>query len=140
VVLDTVRLSRNFFGLGPFRADRLERNGAGFVFHETAAANYYHPLPREHRSRDGHYVLEDEGRFAAAMAFSQRGRDVVELSTRAHVVPTEKGARIDLAFQGPRTDWILEMTFRGGDISGGSTLAGGDVQLTEGTEVYRKGG
>jgi len=140
VVLDTVRLSRNFFGLGPFRPDRLERDGPGFVFHETVAASYYHPLPREHRRRDGHYVLEDEGRFAAAMAFSQRGRDVVELSTRAHVVPTEKGARIDLAFQGPRTDWALEMTFRGGDISGGSTLTGGDVQLTEGTAVCRKGG
>src|SRR5699024_968586 len=140
VILESARLSRNFFGLGPFRPDSLERNGSGFEFRETVAANYYHPLPRDHRRRDGQYALEDDGRFDAAMTFSQRPRDVVELSTQARVVPTEKGARIDLAFQGPRTEWALEMTFRGGDISGGITLSDGDVQLTEGTAVCRKRG
>ena len=72
-VLDSVRLSRTFFGLGPFRAEGLEAAADGsLLLGERVAAGYYQPLPAELRDAGGDYALTDDGRFSAAMAFGDR--------------------------------------------------------------------
>ncbi len=54
VVLSDVRLSREFFGLGPFRPTSLESLGDGrYRLVETVSAGYHQPLPAAARRTDG---------------------------------------------------------------------------------------
>ena len=51
-VLDTVRLSRGFFDLGPFRAAGMQRLAdSRYRLTETLTAAYYQPLPPDRRQR-----------------------------------------------------------------------------------------
>ena len=141
-VLDAVRLSRTFFGLGPFRAAGLDRNATdtGYILQETTGANYYQPLSAEECRPDGRYALENDGRFQAAMSFSHRQRDRVEMATEIVVTPLPDGVRMDIELAGPKAGWALELTFRdGGEFAGGTPLGNGDVHLTEGCGSYRFG-
>ncbi|PHP53400.1 hypothetical protein [Actinomyces ruminis] len=113
VEIRSLRLSREFFALGPFRAEGIRRVGSGdaaaYQLSERVAANYYHPLPDGSRSADGHYPLEYEGRFAAAMAFSHRERDALTLSTEVTVVPRPNGFDLTVKTWGPCTRVCLEV-------------------------------
>lgn len=139
-VLESVRLSRHFFGLGPFRADGLTVSGDGFVLDETLTPAYYQPLPRERRRADGGYRLGDEGRFSAAMSFDERVRDEVPLRTRIRVQPTEDGVELTVETEGPLCTWSIELAFRpGGVFEGVTPEADGTAVLTTGTARYRVG-
>ncbi|GAA4770548.1 hypothetical protein [Microbacterium gilvum] len=105
VALESVRLSRTFFGLGPFRAQRLD----GMRLQETVAAWYYQPL-----GSAGALDLEDEGRFSAEMSFSRRAADRVEMTTTIDVEPTTTGARVVIDVAGPIAPWALELAFSPG--------------------------
>ncbi|WP_128683171.1 hypothetical protein [Actinomyces qiguomingii] len=113
VEIRSLRLSRDFFGLGPFRAQRINpltaKDTAGYLLSEETTANYYQPLPVGARRPDGDYALEHEGRFAAAMAFSQRGSDTLTLSTEVTVVPRPGGFDLTVRTRGPRTRVCLEV-------------------------------
>jgi len=138
-VLDAVRLSRTFFGLGPFRADGLDSSsaGGGYIMRETTGANYYQPLSEGERRPEGQYALENDGRFHAAMSFSHRKRDRVDMATEVVVTPLPDGARIDIDLAGPKAAWALEFTFRGeGEFDGGEPLGNGDVHFTDGCGAY----
>jgi len=114
-ILDSVRLSRTFFGLGPFRADGLEVLDDGSLrLHERVASGYYGPLPAASRRPDGDYRLTDEGRFSAAMSFAERTRDDLELATTVTVHPHESGVDLDVDLDGPPVAWSLELAFRPG--------------------------
>ena len=137
VVLDSVRLSRVFFGRGPFRGDRLtvphQDAGAATVvtMGETVAASYYQPLAPGDRDAGGRYRLEDDGRFSAAMDFGRRGRDEVALTTAVRVEITDGGVELTVEVGGAEVDWALELAFRpGGEMSGARPLDGaGSWQL-----------
>ncbi len=74
-VLESLRLSTAFFGLGPFRSATLEQEpGGAFVLRQELRAGYYQPLAAADRDPAGDYPLGDEGRFHAAMAFDRRRR------------------------------------------------------------------
>ena len=145
VVLDSVRLSRSFFGLGPFRSDGLTRSDRDgkqvYRLHERVSAAYYQPLePSLHRS-DGGYRLEYEGRFGAAMAFSARGRDEVGLMTELVVSTSPDGFVITAEFTGVETSYAFELAFRpGGELAGVQPVPGQDAyELVEGFGTYRVG-
>ena len=125
VVLDSVRLSRVFFGRGPFRGDRFtvahpEAGAATVVtMGETVAASYYQPLAAGDRDAGGRYRLADDGRFSAAMDFERRERDEVALTTAVRVEITDGGAELTVEVGGAEVDWALELAFRpGGAMSG----------------------
>lgn len=146
-VLDSVRLSRDFFGLGPFRADgfvaeRDHDGGARLRLSETVAAHYYQPLAADRRSPSGEYELTDDGRFYGSMAFGDRVRDEVVLRTAVDVQPTAHGAVVTLSVDGPDSPWALELAFReGGEFEGEGVTrqADGSRLLTQGSTVYRVG-
>ena len=134
-VLESVRLSRTFFGLGPFRGDGLAvRHGPGgettATLTETVAASYYQPLAAADRAGDGSYPLGDEGRFSAAMDFGRRPRDEVALSTTVQAVLGGDGVRLTVDVAGATVDWALELAFRpGGRLTGARALGGQRWQL-----------
>ena len=140
VTLDAVRLSRDFFGLGPFRAASLRREGERYVLHESVSASYYQPLLPDAREDDGAYELSYEGRFYSAMSFSERARDEVSLLTRVTVHPTDDGAELEISIDGPDCAWSLELAFRGGEFDGSCADEEGRVLLESGTIRYRAGG
>ncbi|MFF6952051.1 hypothetical protein ACFZAD_25760 [Streptomyces iakyrus] len=140
-VLDAVRLSRGFFDLGPFRAAEMQRPAAHrYRLTETLTAAYYQPLPADRRRDDGVYRLADEGRFSAAMAFSDRPRDEVSHTTRVEVDLREDGADLRIDISGPRVPWALELTFRpGGEPQGAVPIGDGRWCLAAGPMTYRVG-
>jgi hypothetical protein len=123
-VLDSVRLTRSFFGFGPFRGNglRVEEDTTGkttATLRESATAAYYQPLAPADRDARGRYSLTDEGRFSAAMDFGQRAKDEVTLTTVVRVELAPAGAEVTVDITGPAVDWALELAFRaGGTFSG----------------------
>lgn len=136
-VLESARLSRTFFGLGPFRADglRVERDpeGSTVTLAETAAAAYYQPLAPGDRDAHGDYRLVDEGRFSAAMAFDRRTPDEVTLTTTVRARLTAAGVALTLDVTGAVVDWAIELAFRpGGTMTGARALGADRWQLDAG--------
>ncbi|MCW6009841.1 hypothetical protein K1W54_35660 [Micromonospora sp. CPCC 205371] len=145
-VLDSVRLSRTFFGVGPFRAGGLavehDAGGATIVtLAETASAAYYQPLASQDQDAAGDYRLVDEGRFSAAMDFGRRTADEVALDTTVRVRLTPDGVELALDLTGASVDWALEFAFRpGGTMIGASPLGGDRWRLDAGAARYEVGG
>ncbi|GAA3230246.1 hypothetical protein [Nonomuraea helvata] len=144
-VLGDVRLSRVFFGLGPFRAARLlverEEESTTATLEEAVSASYYQPMTDQNRDARGHYGLVDDGRFSAAMDFGRRARDEVTLTTAVHVAITDSGAELTVDLAGAAVDWALELAFRpGGRMTGAVALDEHAWQLDPGSPaVYRVG-
>jgi hypothetical protein len=140
VVLDSVRLSRDFFGLGPFRAAEIQHDGSAVVLVERLEGRYYQPLAEGDRRADGAYVLADESRFSAAMSFADRQTETVVLRTRIAARPTEDGVELEITTDGPGLPWALELAFRaGGTFEGAAEISDGVVRLDSGTARYRVG-
>jgi len=134
-VLESARLSRTFFGLGPFRGDGLSAapGPAGettVTLTETVRAAYYQPLAPADLDPDGRYRVGDEGRFSAAMDFGRRTPDDVTLSTTIEVGLTAAGAELTVDVSGAGVDWALELAFRpGGRMTGARPLGAQRWQL-----------
>lgn len=138
-VLDSVRLSRDFFGLGPFRANGLAAEGNEFILREKACAAYYGPLTAEYLREDGVYNLVDEGRFSAAMDFAHRPAEKVTLETEVRVSVGDREARIEVEASLPRVRQVLELVFReGGELKGVRPVEGG-FELVGTEATYRHG-
>ncbi|MGL3198506.1 MULTISPECIES: hypothetical protein [Curtobacterium] len=138
-VLSDVRLSREFFGLGPFRPTTLEPLGDGrWRLSETVSAGYHQPLAPADRRADGDYALADEGRFSGSMAFGSRAVDTVSLRTTVTVAVEPERVVVDLETDGADVPWSLQLTFRdGGTVTGVSTdAATGETVLVEGTGTH----
>ncbi len=119
--LSSVRLSRAFFGLGPFRATSLELEQGRAVLRETQAAAYYQPNP-EAQVRYGF-----EGRFAAEMGFDARRQDLVALETEITVTPLPWGLELAIATQGPVVPHHVELGFDEPslEVEGATGMGGG---------------
>lgn len=141
-VLSDVRLSREFFGLGPFRPTSLEALGDGrWRLSETVCAGYHQPLAPDDRRADGAYALTDEGRFSGSMAFGARAVDTVSLRTVVTIAVESERVVLDLQTDGADVPWSLQLTFRdGGTVTGVSTdAATGETVLVAGTGSHRAG-
>ena len=141
VAIDSVRLSRDFFGLGPFRAADMQVDGDRIVLHETVEAAYYQPLPISDRRTDGRYELGHEGRFAAAMSFARRPQDRRTLVTGIELQLHDDGVDLTVTTDGPATAHSLEIALSpGGDLSGATPLGEGRFELVAGSAEYRRDG
>lgn len=154
VEVASVRLSRDFFGLGPLRptslsvAARDAELGGGAVervieLREEVAASYYQPLTAADRRVGGDYALEFEGRFAASMAFSQRARETLTLRTRVRIAVGPSQVALEVTTDGPAARHALEIAFAGevvldGGASLGGSLGGGAHRMLGG--AVRVGG
>ncbi|MBZ2194926.1 hypothetical protein [Occultella gossypii] len=143
-VLESVRLSRDFFGMGPFRSHGLRLAGAGdgdvAELSDVLTTGYYQPIDPLLADPDGHYDLEFEGRFAAAMSFSERARDRVRMGTRVRVRPHPGGFELTVGFEGPATAFAIELAFRpGGTVAGAREIGADAYELVEGTGSYTVG-
>jgi hypothetical protein len=120
-VLDSVRLSRDFFGLGPFRSEVLEDLGERFALRETTQAAYYGPLPKDRLDPRGVYELADEGRFSAAMDFAHRPTEEVALYTEIaiRIDTAAREVHLQMVAEPGRVGQVLELAFReGGSFEG----------------------
>jgi hypothetical protein len=140
-ILDSVRLSRSFFDMGPFRADRMRRVGEDdYVLEEAAQAAYYQPLTADDLRADGRYDLEDDGRFSASMSFSKRRGESVTMATRITARLADDCVELEVAIDSPVLPWSLEFAFReGGVLEGGVADGDGTWILPEGRGTYRVG-
>ncbi|NNC11564.1 hypothetical protein HII28_06690 [Planctomonas sp. JC2975] len=120
-VLESMRLSRSFFDLGPFRASSLRQVADDeYVLEETVNAAYYQPLGAAERKADGEYELDDDGRFSASMSFPLRPRDEVSMTTVIGARLLPDGVELQVSIAAPRLPWSLEFAFRpGGAVIGG---------------------
>ncbi|WP_309108103.1 hypothetical protein [Arthrobacter sp.] len=140
-VLSDVRLTRNFFNLGPFRSMGTVAEGEDVRLHERVEASFYLPLPAERRREDGIYEQSHEGRFSAAMDFA--GRPAVQHWLRTEVTVAVNGhqADVDITFDGAHTSFALELTFRsGGVLEGVEEVSEGVYQLVASMGRYSVGG
>ncbi|MPY58414.1 hypothetical protein [Streptomyces spongiae] len=119
-VLDSVRLAPQFFSLGHFRSEGLERTDEGWRLYAEMRGAFHHPLPRQHRREDGAYPLTDDGRFLSAMDFPHRPKDYRTLRTEILVKEAGDGAwDLDVELSGAACPFALELCFRrGGTLSG----------------------
>lgn len=117
--VEDVRLSRDFFSLGPLRPvvpRRLPDVGRGRIVHEmseTASGEYFHPLPPGTHSPSGDYQLGFNGRFAAAMGFPERPTDEVRLETTVTIEVEAGAVRGRFTFDGPPTAHCLLLAMHG---------------------------
>ncbi len=142
VVLNSVRVSRNFFGLGPFRPDTMSTDAGSVRLEETVAGAYYQPLRADERRADGAYALVDEGRFAAAMSFDRRDTDQLALRTVVTLTSREDGVNVEITIDGPVVPWSVELAFAPGgafETANGGALGIEPFTLTEGSARYRVG-
>jgi hypothetical protein len=144
-VLDSVRLSRDFFGMGPFRADDFEVHSAvsgdgDFTLRERVAAAYYQPLPKAYRRADGMYALRDDGRFSASMDFAHRPIDEVALETEVRVRLADGEVRLGIEANPGTVRQVLELAFReGGALEGVRPLESGGFTPVDDEFAYRVG-
>ena len=143
VEISSVRLSRDFFGLGPFRAARAQCDEASstVVLNEELAAGYYQPLPADLRRPDGAYDLQFEGRFAAAMTFSQREVDLLHLNTEVSVQVSDEVVSLSVTTTGPVASHALELALPAdAEVSGAVDLGDGRFCLEAGDAVVTSAG
>ncbi|ONI68495.1 hypothetical protein BWI15_36490 [Kribbella sp. ALI-6-A] len=141
-ILDSVRLSPQFFSTGHFRSDGLRRTGARtFRLGDEVKVPYHLPLPRRYRRADGAYALTPDGRFYASMDFPHRPKHYRTLRTSVTVAETGTGFDLSFALDGSEVPFAIELCFRpGGTLSGVQQLdASGNYQLVEGTGAYTVG-
>jgi hypothetical protein len=141
-VLDSVRLSREFFDVGPFRASAMHRTGDDtYVLEETVEAAYYQPVASVDRRADGRYDLVDDGRFSASMSFPLRPRNAVRMTTSIVAALLPDGVDLRVHIDAPTLRWALEFGFReGGKVESGMLDADGTWTLPTGRGSYRVGG
>lgn len=146
-ILDSLRLSPQFFSLGHFRSESLERDGDGWRLRADVRAAFHQPLPRRHRRRDGLYPLTNDGRFWSSMDFPHRPKEYRGLRTEILLREAADGGW-DLSFEvsGSEVPLALELCFRrGGRLTGdglepvaGATdtyqLVGGEATYTVGDD------
>ncbi|MEV2231696.1 hypothetical protein AB0H69_24400 [Streptomyces phaeochromogenes] len=142
-ILDSLRLAPQFFSLGHFRAEGLERDGGGWRLYAEVRGAYHQPLPPGHRRQDGGYPLTDDGRFWSAMDFPNREREYRTLRTEI-LLREASGGGWDLSFAQTGSDvaFALELCFRpGGELTGDGLERVSDdtYQLVHGEAAYTVG-
>ncbi|WP_202918457.1 hypothetical protein [Streptomyces cavernae] len=148
-ILDSLRLAPQFFSLGHFRSEGLERRGDAWRLHAELRAAFHHPLPAAHRRPDGDYALTDDGRFWSAMDFPHRPKDYCTLSTEVVLREVREAGGgawdIDVDLTGSAAPFTVELCFRrGGTLTGeGLEPVAGETDtyhLVSGEATYTVGG
>lgn len=104
-----IRLARKFFNLGPLRPTQWSISEHSVELRVQKSARYYQPLSPEYISPAGAYEMQYEGRFAAAMDFSNRGYDEVALDTSLRATLEAQSCLLEIDTQGPVISMALEI-------------------------------
>ncbi|MFC0629313.1 hypothetical protein [Kribbella deserti] len=138
-ILDSVRLSPQFFSTGHFRSNGLHRLGPkAFRLADEVNVPYHLPLPRRYRRADGDYAMTPDGRFYSKMDFPHRPKHYRTLRTEVVVTELPDGFDLTFGLAGSEVPFAIELCFRpGGELTGVEQLdANGNYQLTSGTGAY----
>ncbi|ADI10087.1 hypothetical protein SBI_06967 [Streptomyces bingchenggensis BCW-1] len=141
-ILDSLRLSPQFFSTGHFRAEDLVRTADGWRLSAEVRAAFHLPLPPQHRRADGLYPLTDDGRFWSAMDFPHRPKQWRTLRTEVRLRESGGGWDLDFSVGPSEVPLALELCFRpGGTVSGVEPVAGqaDTYQLVKGYGTYTVG-
>ncbi len=140
-ILDSVRISPQFFCTGHFRSNGLEVRGATYRLRDDVTVPYYLPLPRQYRRGDGDYALTDDGRFFSKMDFPHRRKQLQVLRTSIVVSERDGGFDLDISLVESAVPFTIELCFRpGGSLAGVQPIGGADnYQLVEGLGTYTVG-
>ncbi|PNG97530.1 MULTISPECIES: hypothetical protein [Streptomyces] len=141
-ILDSLRLSPQFFSLGHFRAEGVERTADGWRLWAEVRAGFHLPLPPRHRRPDGRYPLTDDGRFWSAMDFPHRPKEWRTLRTEVRIAAADGGWNVDVEIGESEVPLALELCFRtGGTLTGADPVSGrqNTYQLVKGYGTYTVG-
>ncbi|MYU15760.1 hypothetical protein GTZ78_35080 [Streptomyces sp. SID8361] len=141
-ILDSLRLSPQFFSLGHFRAEGVERTADGWRLWAEVRAGFHLPLPPRHRRPDGRYPLTDDGRFWSAMDFPHRPKEWRTLRTEVRIAAAAGGWNVDVEIGESEVPLALELCFRtGGTLTGVDPVSGQQdtYQLVKGYGTYTVG-
>jgi hypothetical protein len=140
-ILDSVRLSPNFFGTGHFRSSGLRLLDGAYVLSSEVQVPYHHPLPQHLRNPDGHYNLTSDGRFYSAMNFPDRPKQYRTLHTPITITESSNAFTLTFDFTGDACPYAIELCFRpGGTLTGIVPLDAPDnYHLISGTGSYTVG-
>ncbi|MCC4321514.1 hypothetical protein [Streptomyces malaysiensis] len=141
-ILDSLRLSPQFFSLGHFRAEGVERTADGWRLWAEVRAGFHLPLPPRHRRPDGRYPLTDDGRFWSAMDFPHRPKEWRTLRTEVRIAAADGGWNVDVEIGESEVPLALELCFRtGGTLTGADPVSGRQdtYQLVKGYGTYTVG-
>lgn len=141
-ILDSLRLSPQFFSTGHFRAEDLVRTSDGWRLSAEVRAAFHLPLPPQHRRSDGQYPLTDDGRFWSAMDFPHRPKQWRTLRTEVRLKESGGGWDLDFSVGPSEVPLALELCFRPGGTLGGVEPVSGQAdtyQLVKGHGTYTVG-
>jgi hypothetical protein len=141
-ILDSVRLSPQFFSTGHFRTNGMRRTSPNtYKLEQEVKVPYHLPLPKRYRRADGMYALTLDGRFYASMDFPHRPKQFRTLRTEVTVVELGNGFDLTFDIDGDETAYAIELCFRrGGTLAGVQALDAADnYQLVDGTGSYTVG-
>lgn len=121
-VLESVRMTPNFFSEGPFRSDGMKVEENRYLLRQEVQVPYYQPLPKRLRNPQGDYPLTPAGnRFWAKMNFPERPKSNIQTLDQ-RITVTENAGTFELAFDVGGHDRVpvtIELTFRaGGELEG----------------------
>lgn len=141
--VSTLRLSPDFFDIGPLRPTTIRRTGGlHWVAQERRTSGYYQPLAEEFIQGDGCYPMSYEGRFFAQMAFDKRHRDDMTLCSTVDVELSDDGFSVRVHFDGPRTTFacVLGLVGDGLQIEAGAEFDGSMWAACAGSAVTAQAG
>lgn len=130
VSITGLKLAPDFFNLGPIRPDYLRREGTHFTLIDTRISGYYQPLDTKYINPNGDYMMTDESRFFAKMAFDQRSRDDMTLVSIVDICISRDGFIFKAHFDGPETVFACAL-----GIAGDELQIEGDVTLDKDTYI-----
>lgn len=144
-ILKYMRLSSNFFSMGYFYSDGLQKEGNSYVLRKKLEIPYYQPLPEENRKADGDYALSPsiDNRFWNKMDFGNR--PVSNVKTLETIIRlTENKGRVQLEFDVKGMKGVpltIELCFKeGGKLTGVTAAdANGNSFLEQGMGEYHHG-
>lgn len=136
--LASMRVSPEFFSMGPLRPESLTEDGETVRMAAEHMTGYHKPLVRsDQRRADGMYTLEDDGRFWSAMSFSERERADLSFSCDITISPSSSGYEVNLTTDSLETLVVMQLSFAGeGELTFDAQTAQPEESNAEGARPY----
>lgn len=143
-ILRHVRLSSQFFSMGYFYSEGVQKEGPQYTLHKKLDIPYYLPLPKKLRDKEGEYALSPsiDDRFWNLMDFQDRPvGNVKTMDTRITLVENNGAVELQFKVEGLKNVPItIELCFDpSGKLSGATGPVNNNYFLEEGMGEYTLG-